>query len=172
MLLARREPDGIAVTPDGRWFVTADEGDTFPDVDNTPQGSPVGGARSISVFDSETGALLGDTGPQLDRAAASLGLHTDRRSPRKGCEPEMVVVLDLDGKLYAAVTLERVGAVALIDLADPAVPTLVAISVAGENPWKDEPEGLAHYRDPASGRDFLFVANEGKSTLGVLRVVR
>jgi DNA-binding beta-propeller fold protein YncE len=169
ILLARREPDGIAVTPDGRYFVTADEGDTLPDVPQTPQDSPAGGARSLSVFDAATGALVGDTGPQLDRAAASMGLHTDRRSPRRGCEPEMVVVLDLGGTLYAAVTLERVGAVALIDLSKPETPTLVALSQAGDNPWKDEPEGLAHFRDP-SGGDYLYVANEGKSTLGVLRV--
>jgi hypothetical protein len=83
----------------------------------------------------------------------------------------MVVVLDLGGTLYAAVTLERVGAVALIDLSKPETPTLVALSQAGDNPWKDEPEGLAHFRDP-SGGDYLYVANEGKSTLGVLRVVK
>ncbi len=170
--LGRREPDGIAVSPDARFFVTADEGDTEPSVDKTAPGLPCSGGRTLSVFDLATGACLGDTGPELDRAAARAGLYNDKRSKKKGSEPEMVLVLERGGRLFAAVTLERAGALALVDLADPARPAVVAIAPSGSEAGKDEPEGLAHYRDPKSGADYLYVANEGTNTLGVLRLSR
>jgi len=171
-LLGRREPDGIALTPDGRYFVTADEGDTDPNVEKTPAGKPVGGGRTLSVFEVASGALVGDTGPELDRAAAGARLYPDARSTKKGCEPEMVVVFERAGRTLAAVTLERAGALALVDLADPAHPAVLALQPSGAKPADDEPEGLAHYRDPATQADFLYVANEGTGTLGVLRVPR
>jgi DNA-binding beta-propeller fold protein YncE len=169
-LFARREPDGIAVTPDGRHFVTADEGDTEPSVDKTAAGQPASGGRTLSVFALESGALVGDTGPELDRAAARAGLYDKKRSKKKGCEPEMVLAFERAGRTLAAVTLERSGALALVDLADPAHPRVVALVATGKDPFGDEPEGLARYRDPKSAADYLYVANEGSNTLGVLRV--
>jgi len=171
-LLGRREPDGLALTPDGRFFVTADEGDTGPNVEKTAPGKPVGGGRTLSVFDLATGKLLGDTGPGLDRMVAQAGLYPDKRSAKRGSEPEMVLTLERDGVAYAVVTLERAGAVALIDLREPAKPTVIAVVAVGNEPAKDEPEGLALFRDPASQADYLYVANEGTGTLGVLRVPR
>jgi hypothetical protein len=44
------------------------------------------------------------------------------------------------------------------------------VGVTGADPFGDEPEGLARYRDPKSAADYLYVANEGSNTLGVLRV--
>ena len=73
-LRAFREPDGIAVTPDGRYFVTADEGDTEPKASETPAGRITGGGRTVSVFDAVTGKLVGDTGNQIDAAAAAAGV--------------------------------------------------------------------------------------------------
>jgi hypothetical protein len=170
-LLGRREPDGIAVTPDGRFFVTADEGDTDPSVEKTSPGKPASGGRTLSVFDL-AGSLQGDTGPELDRQAARAGLYPDNRSPKKGSEPEMVIVFERDGRVLAATTLERAGALALVDLTDPQRPAVLAVQPAGKSPSRDEPEGLAHFRDPASRADYLYVANEGTGTLGVLRVPR
>ncbi len=170
ILRGRREPDGIAVTPDGRFFVTADEGDTAPKTEETPEAVPAPGGRSVSVFDASTGALVGDTGPALDRAVAAAGLYPDKRSGEKGSEPEMVLALELRGRPHAAVTLERAGALALIDLSDPGKPAVVALAPVGDDPLDDAPEGLAHYRDPETGHDYLYSANEGTGTLGVLRV--
>jgi len=171
-LLARREPDGIALVPGGKYFVTADEGDTGPNVEKTKKGLPNAGGRTLSVFELESGKLVGDTGPELDRAAAKAGLYPDKRSGKKGSEPEMVVCLELGGRPYAAVTLERAGALALVDLGDPARPTVRALAPTGASPLKDEPEGLALFRDPSGGADYLYVANEGTGTLGVLRISR
>jgi hypothetical protein len=171
-LLGRREPDGIALTPDGLHFLTADEGDTGPDADETAAGAPAGGGRTLSVFEVATGAFVADTGPELDRAAARAGLHPDKRSPKKGSEPEMVVAVERGGRAYAAVTLERAGALALVDLGDPRRPLVLGVAPTGADPSDDEPEGLAHFRDPSGEADYLYVANEGTGTLGVLRVPR
>jgi hypothetical protein len=171
-LLARREPDGIAVTADGRLFVTADEGDTGPNVDKTPPGKPSGGGRTLSVFDLQTGECLGDTGPELDRMAAQAELYPNKRSTKRGSEPEMVITFERGGKSYAAVTLERAGALALVDLSDPRKPAVLAVAPSGADHLKDEPEGLARFRDPAEHHDYFYVANEGTGTLGVLRVPR
>jgi hypothetical protein len=171
-LVARREPDGLALTPDGACFVTADEGDTGPGVADSLPGKPVAGGRTLSVFDLETGELLGDTGPELDRMAARAGLYPDKRSPRKGSEPEMVIAFERGGRSYAAVTLERAGALALVDLSNPRKPTVLAVVRSGDDHLDDEPEGLALFRDPEGGHDYFYVANEGTGTLGVLRVPR
>ena len=77
-LTALREPDGIAVDPSGRFFVTADEGDTR----NAAGQSGARGGRTISVFDAQTGAFIADTGTQLDDAAAAVGAYPDQRSNR------------------------------------------------------------------------------------------
>jgi len=64
-----REPDGITTVANGRYFVTADEGDTDLDSSIPSEGKPISGGRTVSVFDAATGTLLGDTGNQLDEVA-------------------------------------------------------------------------------------------------------
>ncbi len=175
-LLALREPDGIAVTPDGRFWVTADEGDTAPKASKTPDGFPAGGGRTVSVFDAATGALLGDTGSQLDEAAARAGLYPDDRSDNKGAEPEMVVAFAVDGRNWAAVGLERAGAIALVALSDPAQPRVVHVAAI---PRRDDaadvspaPEGLAYLRDRTTGEHFVLSADEEAGTVSVFRLRR
>ena len=171
-LLALREPDGIALTPDGRYFVTADEGDTLPKASRLEPGKPAGGGRTLSVFDARTGAFVGDTGAGLDRAAAAAGVYPDSRSDAKGSEPEMLCVFDFDGRLLAAVGLERADAVALVDLSDPRAPEVLGVApvrAPGETSAQG-PEGVAHYRDARTGRHYVLTANEVSGTLRVLRV--
>ena len=158
-LTAFREPDGIALTANGRIFVTADEGDTR---DASGSGGPRGG-RTVSVFKAATGELLGDTGSQIDDAAAAAGLYPDSRSNRGGSEPEGLDLIRRRGRLLVAVGLERANAVALIDATDPTAPTVVAIAPAGSNP-----EGVKFL---VRGRDlYVLAANEASGTLSVMRV--
>ncbi|MGR8953009.1 MAG: choice-of-anchor I domain-containing protein, partial [Gammaproteobacteria bacterium] len=118
-----REPDGIALAANGRYFVTADEGDT----EAADAAQPMGGSRTVSVFDAATGALLGDTGSQLDEMAFAQMVYPDRRSTKKGSEPEMLVSFELDGVPYVAVAMERAASIELISLADPYHPKVVSL---------------------------------------------
>ncbi|MGR9086303.1 MAG: choice-of-anchor I domain-containing protein [Gammaproteobacteria bacterium] len=162
-----REPDGIALAANGRFFVTADEGDT--DRDPSDPGQPMSGGRSVSVFDAKTGALLGDTGSQLDEAAFAHQVYPERRSGAKGSEPEMLVSFDLEGVPFVAVGLERAASVALVSLADPYHPEVVALGkIAGDE--DKSPEGIAHYI--VSGEHYILTANELNGTVECFKIVK
>jgi hypothetical protein len=155
-----REPDGIAVDKTGRFFVTADEGDTR----NAAAAGSVRGGRTVSVFDAGSGAFLGDTGNALDDAANSIGLYPDSRSNRGGTEPEGVDLTDHRGRTLAAVGLERGNAVVLVDVSNPTTPTVLSVAAVGVGP-----EGLKFFK--SGNRLFIAVANEVSGTLSILEVV-
>ncbi len=166
-IAALREPDGIALTADGRYFMTADEGDTETSADAA--GQTLSGGRTISVFDAKTGKFVGDTGNQLDEVAFAHNLYLDSRSGKKGAEPEMLVSCDLEGTPWVAVGMERAGAVMLISLADPEHPKVEAL---GKIPGEDvkSPEGIAHFM---LGEDhYLLTANETNGTVAAFKIVR
>ena len=163
-LRAFREPDGVAVTPDGRHVITADEGDSSPSVGETGPGSTAGGGRTVSIFDARTGAFVADTGNQIDQRAHEAGVYPETRSGHRGCEPESVACFRCEGRTYAAVTLERANAVALVDVSDPELP--VVRSVTPLPPGSIGPEGIAVLQ--ARGRTHLLVANEVSGDLVVL----
>jgi hypothetical protein len=159
-LSAFREPDGIAVDPTGRFFVTADEGDTR---DGSGSSGPRGG-RTLSVFDARTGAFLSDTGGQLDDAAAVAGLYPDSRSNRGGSEPEVLDLVRHRGVTLVAIGLERANGVALVDLSDPLDPIVIDIAQVGVGP-----EGIKFFR--VGPRLFVASANEVSGTVSILEVV-
>ena len=160
ILTAFREPDGIAVDRTGRFFVTADEGDTR----NAAGSSGPRGGRTVSVFDTDSGALLGDTGSQIDDAAAAAGVYPDDRSNRGGSEPEVLDLTDYRGRTLVAVGLERANAVALIDVTEPTAPAVLDIASVGVGP-----EGVKFFR--VGSRLFVAIANEVSGTVSLLEVV-
>ena len=159
-LTAFQEPDGIALDQTGRFFVTADEGDTR----NAAGSSAVRGGRTVSVFDAETGVLIGVTGGQIDDVAADAGFYPDGRSNRGGSEPEVLDLTHHRGKTLVAVALERANAVALVDVSDPAAPAVIDIELVGMGP-----EGTKFFR--IGSRLFLAIANEVSGTVSILEVV-
>lgn len=168
-LAALREPDGIGITPDGRFVVTADEGDTGPKAAKVKAPGRAGGGRTLTLYDAASGTVAGDTGDQLDRAAHAAGLYPDERSDNKGSEPEMLVVFAHANRTFAAVGLERAGGVALVDVSEPTKPRVLGVAGCGVDAAasrKCEPEGLALYRR-ADGEVFVLSANEGAGTLTV-----
>ncbi len=160
VLTAFREPDGIALDQTGRFFVTADEGDTR----NATGSSGPRGGRTVSVFDADAGMLLGDTGSQLDDAAAAVGIYPDGRSNRGGSEPEGLDLTHHRGVTLVAVGLERANAVALIDVSEPAAPVVIDIAPVGVGP-----EGIKFFR--IRSRLFVATANEVAGTVSILEVV-
>jgi DNA-binding beta-propeller fold protein YncE len=124
------------------------------------------GARSFSIRDAD-GNLVYDSGSILDKAAAGLvptttvtaatSIYDDGRSRDKGVEPEGVALLDIGGRTYAFIGLERTtkSAVAIFDITNPRKVSFVDLIVtAGDL----APEGLAayHYR----GNFYLAISNE------------
>ncbi|UTW46139.1 hypothetical protein KFE80_04380 [bacterium SCSIO 12696] len=172
LLSAFREPDGIAISADGRLLLTADEGDTEPKASKVKAGQLAGGGRTLSLFDAKTGQLLGDTGNQLDAMAHAMALYPDKRSDNKGSEPETVIYVELSGTPYAVVTLERADALALVNLKEPSKPLVefvVPLREPGDKAKAYAPEGLALYRG-GEGQYYVLCANEKRGTLSVVAV--
>ena len=170
-ITALREPDGISITPNGKYLLTADEGDTDPKASKTLGKKPKGGGRTLSIFDVNSGKLIADTGNQLDAMAYKASLYPDGRSDNKGSEPENVVSFEINNTLYAAVGLERANAVALVSLENPEQPKV--LHVEGVDPkagieGQYAPEGLAYYE--SNGKHFIYSANEKSGTMTVMQV--
>ena len=159
---ALREPDGIAVDPNGRFFVTADEGDTR----NAAAASGPRGGRTLSVFDARTGTFIADTGNQIDEGANAEGVYPDNRSNRGGSEPEGLDLTHHRGVTLAVVALERASAVSLVDLSDPTEPTVIdTLSLFPQI----GPETVKFFR--RGSRLFVATGNEVSGTVSILEVV-
>ncbi len=170
-ITALREPDGIDISPNGKYLLTADEGDTVPKASKTLGKKPKGGGRTLSVFDAYSGKLIADTGNQLDEMAHAEGLYPDDRSDNKGSEPENVISFVIESILYAVVGLERANALALVSLENPFQPKVINIEGVDPKAGKEgqyAPEGLAHYE--FNGKHYIYSANEKSSTMTVMEI--
>jgi len=136
--------------------------------DSSPGNLFAAGARSISIRDTD-GNLVWDSGDILDKKAAELGIYDDARSRDKGVEPEGLALIQISGRTYAFVGLERTlkGAVAVFDIDDPRKPVFIDMIVTDGDL---APEGLVayHYR----GDFFLAIANEVSNTTSLYRIDR
>jgi len=177
-------PDAVATYSVGgkTYFLTANEGDFREDnadrvalggsgVESrlrvTADGSFAAGTRSFSIRD-ENGNLVFDSGSTLDREAARAGLYDDARSRDKGVEPEGLELLQIGGRTFAFVGLERTlkGATAVFDITDPESASFVRLLVtdgAGGTSTLLRPEGLEGFE--IDGVYYLAVANEGADGL-------
>ncbi len=140
-------PDGVASYRwrGGTYLVLANEGDfrednadrstagnapysaLFPldllrisNTDSSPGNLYAAGARSMSIR-AVDGTLVYDSGSILDTEAHDRGVYDDGRSRDKGVEPEGVALLDIGGRTYAFVGLERTtsSAIGVFDITDP-----------------------------------------------------
>lgn len=131
--------------------------------DSSPGNLYVAGARSFSIRDGD-GNLVFDSGEILDREAIALGLYDDGRSRDKGVEPEGVELMDIGGRTFAFIGLERTtqAAVAVFDITDPYQVSFVRMLVADGS---RSPEGLKGFR---MGDDYyLALSNEVTNTTAV-----
>jgi DNA-binding beta-propeller fold protein YncE len=116
------------------------------------------GARSFSIRDAD-GNLVYDSGNILDVQAHLAGIYDDGRSRDKGVEPEGVELMEIGGKTFAFVGLERTtsGAVAVfdIDVNDPSKTSFVRMLTVGQL----RPEGLEGFT--MDGMHYLAIASEG-----------
>lgn len=145
------------------------------------------GARSITIWDAATGALLWDSGDELERITAAdpvygalFNANNDEnelknRSDDKGPEPEAVVVAEVDGQLFSFVGLERTGGIVSYDINDPLVPEFIQyINTRDVNEEGGDlgPEDIKHipFDQSPNGKHLLVVANEISSTVSIFEM--
>lgn len=157
-----REDDGDRSAASTLGAVTPLNNLRVSNTDSSPGILFAAGARSFSIRD-EDGNLVYDSGDILDKQAHALGIYDDVRSRDKGVEPEGVALLDIAGRTYAFIGLERTlkSAVAVFDITEPAETVYVDMIVTeGDR----APEGLAAYQ--YRGDFYLAISNEGSGTTG------
>ena len=187
------QPDSIAAYDfkGETYVVMANEGDTREDEKDKARASKLGvkgdlaelnisttdstaadlhtfGGRSFSIR-NEAGELVYDSGSLLDAEAIARGIYDDGRSDDKGVEPEGVALLDIAGRTYAFIGLERTtkAAVAVFDVTDPAEVAFIDMIVTDGD---RAPEGLAAYR--FRGNFYLAIANEVSNTTSLYSLKR
>lgn len=133
---ALREPDAVKWLDDNR-LVTANEGDYK------------GGSRGFTIF-ARDGKVLYESGASLERKVAQIGHYPDKRSNKKGIEPEGLEVATIGGVKYIFVAIERASLVAVYKDTG-GEPEFVQLLPSGISP-----EGLV----AIPGRDLLVTANE------------
>ncbi len=146
------------------------------------------GARSFSIWNGTTGALVYDSGNEMELISSQSELYGPlfnasngpsanfrNRSDDKGPEPEAVVVGELSGKTYAFVGAERSGGVYVWDVTDPNSVSFVdhhnnRDTATGEGDLG--PEGMVFIpnTDSPNKLDMLVVANEVSSTISIYHV--
>jgi len=159
----------------GRLHVCAFTGDTTGD--GLINRAHALGARSLGIYDARTLQRVSDTGSQFERMLGErlTGMgreaEADARSDRRGPEPEGVVIATVGERPIAFVTLERPGAIAIVDLDDPERPRVLEVVPTVAHGGVG-PEGLAFIPGASrpNGRAVLLVAFEASDALGVYQV--
>ena len=144
-------------------------------VTTSPPGAPSNqtvayafGTRSFAVWDGGSGALIYDSGDDLEQLFASTlpgkfnsnntANNFDNRSDDKGPEPEAAAVGVIGDTTYGFIGLERLGGVVVIDLSDPAAPSIV--DYVNNRSFGDDEIG------PDSGPEVVVFIDAGQSPTG------
>lgn len=132
-----REPDGVSWVNDSL-LVTADEGDMD------------GGSRGYTIYNT-AGDIVFDSGNTVEHTIVRHGHYPDKRSAKKGNEPENVEIATFKGDKYLFVNSERASVALVYDINDPVNPTLKQVL-----PTAVKPEGLL----ALAKRNLLITAGE------------
>jgi 2',3'-cyclic-nucleotide 2'-phosphodiesterase / 3'-nucleotidase / 5'-nucleotidase len=146
------------------------------------------GARSLSIWNADTGSQVFDSGDFIERHIAALAPTVfnanfgksvaegyDTRSDNKGPEPEGLVVGKFDGRTLVFVGLERANGIMFWDATDPSEPAFQEWErqvAYGATPTGDlAPEGLTFVPAEQSwtGAPLVIVAHEADQPGGALQ---
>lgn len=167
----------------GRFRVSNATGNTDGDTDFEEIAAL--GARSFSIFNTDTKQIVYDSGDRFERyIAASHPLifnadneanGTKTRSRAKGPEPEGVALGTIGTQTYAFITLERTGGVMVYNVTDPSNPTFTdykhsrtTSAYGGDN----GPEGIIYIapENTTTGKGYVIIANEISGTLSMYEI--
>jgi hypothetical protein len=156
----------------GRLNMTLANGDTDSDMDYDEL--YVYGARSFSVWNGLTGALVWDSGSEFEDVTAAIGLplfnDDDGRSDNKGPEPEGIDTGLVDTQRFAFIGLERIDSFFVYDVTDPTVPELQAF--VQSPPGDEAPEGVLFIdaADTPTGLPWLAITHEDSGTIALYQL--
>jgi len=145
------------------------------------------GARSFSIWNAATGALVYDSGDDLEQITANdptygamfncsnTNILKKDRSDDKGPEPEGVVVAMISGIPYAFVSMERVGGLMVFNISNPATPQFVQyVNNRGLTGLTGDrgPEGIIYInqQDSPNGKSLIVLGNEISSSVSVYEI--
>jgi len=122
------------------------------------------GARSFSVWNGLTGALLYDSKNELEKKAEAINAYDDERSDNKGVEPEGIALGMVNKMQLAFIGMERADAIAVYNVSNPLEPRFLQILKTG-----DAPEGVLFIseKDSPSKRSLLVVSSENDGVVNV-----
>jgi len=132
-----REPDSVKWMDDNH-FVIANEGDYN------------GGSRGWTIFHKD-GTVVYESNSSFEHALIQVGHYPEKRSGKKGGEPESAETGTFGGTPMAFIGSERGSAIAVYDISNPAKPVLKQMLPSGV-----APEGLV----AIPSRNLLVSANE------------
>lgn len=145
------------------------------------------GARSFSIWNGVTGALVYDSGDDFEHIVANHpvyhvffntnenGTSIKNRSDDKGPEPEAITLGTIGQSTYAFVGMERTGGVVVYDVTNPNSPVFEGIDIprnVSTGGGDIAPEGLIFIPKTQSptGTHLLLAANEVSSTITVWEI--
>lgn len=115
-----REPDGVTWVSTSQ-FVTANEGDMD------------GGSRGFTLFNTD-GSVAYDAGNTMEHLMARIGHTNDKRSNKKGNEPENVATGRFGSTDYLFVASERSSVLAVYDLSKANAPAFKQVLPSAQAP--------------------------------------
>ncbi|MDT8437926.1 MAG: choice-of-anchor I family protein [Wenzhouxiangellaceae bacterium] len=168
-------PDAATLQLDenlGRLNITTATGDT--DEDGDFDRIVAYGARSFSVWNGVTGALVWDSGDELEQITAMEGLpffnDEDGRSDNKGPEPEGIDVGTINGRSFAFIGLERVGGIFVYEVTDPTNPQFIDLILVDAGDERAEGVDFIPADQTPTGNPWLAVTFEVSGTVALYEI--
>jgi DNA-binding beta-propeller fold protein YncE len=145
------------------------------------------GARSFSIWNATTGALVYDSGSELEIITANDPVYGalfnsddeengfKDRSDDKGPEPEAVAVGMINGYTYAFIGMERVGGVMVYDISSPTSPQFIqyintrTVDTEGGDLSPEDVIFISADESP-NGKNLLVVSYEVSGTVAVFEI--
>jgi len=168
-------PDAATLQLDenlGRLQITTANGDT--DSDGEFEQIFAYGARSFSVWNGLTGALVWDSGDEFEQITAMEGLpffnNDDGRSDNKGPEPEGIDVGTINGRSFAFIGLERVGGIFVYEVTDPTNPQFIDLILVDPSDERAEGVDFIPASQTPTGTPWLAVTFEDTGTIALYEI--